>query len=109
MFPEAPATFDEFLAQLAAQMARMDSLMQSLSPEMRHQLEEMISATFGDPEPAGAARRADERARAALRSPPPWPSDTPSSATKQLPLDEAMGVMDRLQSIEELERGLRGM
>ena len=74
MFPDAPATFDEFLAQLAAQMARMDSLMQSLSPEQRHQLEEMISATFGDPGPAGATRRADGRSRAALRSPPPRPA-----------------------------------
>jgi uncharacterized protein with von Willebrand factor type A (vWA) domain len=38
LFPDAPATFDEFLEQLRRQMARMDSLMQSLSPEMRQQL-----------------------------------------------------------------------
>src|SRR5205807_7526920 len=50
LFPDAPATFDEFLEQLRRQMARMDSLMQSLSPEMRRQLEELAAATFGDPE-----------------------------------------------------------
>ena len=108
MFPEAPATFDEFLAQLAAQMARMDSLMQSLSPEMRHQLEEMISATFGDPdlqaqlaELMGGLELLSDRRHLGQRY--------SFFGNEQLPFDEAMGVMDRLQSIEELERGLRGM
>ena len=108
MFPDAPATFDEFLAQLAAQMARMDSLMQSLSPEMRHQLEEMISSTFNDPElqaqlaelMGGLELLSDRRHLGQRYS---------FFGGEQLPFDEAMGVMDRLQSIEELERGLRGM
>ena len=108
MFPDAPATFDEFLAQLAAQMARMDSLMQSLSPEMRHQLEEMISSTFNDPElqaqlaelMGGLELLSDRRHLGQRYS---------FFGSEQLPFDEAMGVMDRLQSIEELERGLRGM
>ena len=108
MFPDAPATFDEFLAQLAAQMARMDSLMQSLSPEMRHQLEEMISATFGDPdlqaqlaELMGGLELLSDRRHLGQRY--------SFFGNEQLPFDEAMGVMDHLQSIEELERGLRGM
>jgi uncharacterized protein with von Willebrand factor type A (vWA) domain len=108
MFPDAPATFDEFLAQLAAQMARMDSLMQSLSPEQRHQLEEMISATFGDPdlqaqlaELMGGLELLSDRRHLGQRY--------SFFGNEQLPYDEAMGVMDRLQSIEELERGLRGM
>jgi uncharacterized protein with von Willebrand factor type A (vWA) domain len=108
MFPDAPATFDEFLAQLAAQMARMDSLMQSLSPEMRHQLEEMVSATFGDPdlqaqlaELMGGLELLSDRRHLGQRY--------GFFGNEQLPFDEAMGVMDRLQSIEELERGLRGM
>ncbi len=108
MFPDAPATFDEFLAQLAAQMARMDSLMQSLSPEMRHQLEELMSATFGDPdlqaqlaELMGGLELLSDRRHLGQRY--------SFFGNEQLPFDEAMGVMDRLQSIEELERGLRGM
>ena len=108
MFPDAPPTFDEFLAQLAAQMARMDSLMQSLSPEMRHQLEEMISSTFNDPElqaqlaelMGGLELLSDRRHLGQRYS---------FFGGEQLPFDEAMRVMDRLQSIEELERGLRGM
>ncbi|HUY60588.1 MAG TPA: hypothetical protein VMW49_01815, partial [Candidatus Dormibacteraeota bacterium] len=35
LFPDHPATFDEFLTQLQAQMARMDSLLQSLDPDQR--------------------------------------------------------------------------
>jgi uncharacterized protein with von Willebrand factor type A (vWA) domain len=108
MFPDAPATFDEFLAQLAAQMARMDSLMQSLSPEMRHQLEEMVAATFGDPdlqaqlaELMGGLELLSDRRHLGQRY--------AFFGNEQLPFDQAMGVMDRLQSIEELERGLRGM
>ncbi|HUZ70611.1 MAG TPA: VWA domain-containing protein [Candidatus Saccharimonadales bacterium] len=108
MFPDAPATFDEFLAQLAAQMARMDSLMQSLSPEMRHQLEEMVAATFSDEDlqaqlaelMSGLELLSDRRHLGQRYG---------FFGNEQLPFDEAMGVMDRLQSIEELERGLRGM
>ena len=108
MFPDAPATFDEFLAQLATQMARMDSLLQSLSPEMRHQLEEMVAATFGDPELQaqlaelmGGLELLSDRRHLGQRY--------AFFGNEQLPFDQAMGVMDRLQSIEELERGLRGM
>src|SRR6202043_3734153 len=85
-----------------------DSLMQSLSPEMRHQLEEMISATFGDPdlqaqlaELMGGLELLSDRRHLGQRY--------SFFGNEQLPFDEAMGVMDQLQSIEELERGLRGM
>lgn len=108
LFPNAPATFDEFLEQLARQMARMDSLMQSLSPEMRRQLQDLAAATFGDPELQaqlaelmGGLELLSDRGRLGQRY--------SFFGGESLPLDEAMGVMDRLQSIEDLERGLRGI
>lgn len=108
LFPNAPATFDEFLEQLARQMARMDSLMQSLSPEMRRQLGELAAATFGDPELQaqlaelmGGLELMSDRGRLGQRY--------SFFGGESLPLDEAMQVMDRLQSIEDLERGLRGI
>lgn len=108
LFPDAPATFDEFLEQLARQMARMDSLMQSLSPEMRRQLGELAAATFGDPELQaqlaelmGGLELMSDRGRLGQRY--------SFFGGESLPLDEAMQVMDRLQSIEDLERGLRGI
>jgi len=108
LFPNAPGTFDEFLEQLARQMARMDSLMQSLSPEMRRQLQDLASATFGDPELQaqlaelmGGLELLSDRGRLGQRY--------SFFGGESLPLDEAMNVMDRLQSIEDLERGLRGV
>ena len=49
MFPNAPASFEEFVEQLMRQMARMDSLLQSLSPEMRRELELVMESVFSDP------------------------------------------------------------
>ena len=106
MFPDAPATFDEFLEQLQRQMARMDSLMQSLSPEMRRQLAEMMDAAFSDPDLqaelaqlAGALELLSPRRRLGTRH--------SFFGSESLPLDEAMDLMGRLQSMEELERALR--
>ncbi len=106
LFPNAPDTFDEFLEDLQRQMARMDSLMQSLSPEMRQQLGELMNAAFGDPELqaelaqlAGALELLSPRQRLGNRY--------NFFGGEQLPLDEAMNLMGRLQSMEELERALR--
>jgi len=108
LFPNAPPTFDEFLEQLSRQMARMDSLMQSLSPEMRRQLSELAAATFGDPELQaqlaelmGGLELLSDRGRLGQHY--------SFFGGEQLPLDEAMRVMDRLQSIEDLERAVRGV
>jgi len=108
LFPDAPATFDEFLEQLRRQMARMDSLMQSLSPEMRQQLGELMASTFDDPELQaqlaelmGGLELLSDRGRMGTRY--------SFMGGEQMPLDEAMRVMDQLQSIEEMERALRGV
>ncbi len=108
LFPDAPETFEEFLEQLRRQMARMDSLMQSLSPEMRRQLADLVASTFDDPELQsqlaelmGGLELLSDRGRLGSRY--------SFLGGEQLPLDEAMRVMDRLQSIEELERALRGV
>jgi uncharacterized protein with von Willebrand factor type A (vWA) domain len=106
LFPNAPETFDQFLEELQRQMARMDSLMQSLSPEMRRQLGELMESAFGDPDMqaelaqlAGALELLSPRQRLGNRY--------NFFGGEQLPLDEAMDLMGRLQSMEELERALR--
>jgi uncharacterized protein with von Willebrand factor type A (vWA) domain len=105
-FPDAPATFDEFLEQLMRQMARMDSLMQSLSPEMRRQLGDLMESVFSDAEfqgelaqLAGSLELLSPRQRLGNRY--------AFFGSEQLPLDEAMDLMGRLQTMEELERALR--
>jgi uncharacterized protein with von Willebrand factor type A (vWA) domain len=106
LFPNAPDSFEEFLEELQRQMARMDSLMQSLSPEMRRQLGDLMESAFADPDLqaelaqlAGALELLSPRQRLGNRY--------NFFGGEQLPLDEAMDLMGRLQSMEELERSLR--
>ncbi len=106
LFPNAPPKIDDFLDEITKQMARMDSLMRSLSPEMRGQLGELMDAVFGDPELQ--AELAELGAGLEMLSPRSGLGSRYSFfGGEQLPLDEAMQLMGRLQSMEELERSLR--
>jgi uncharacterized protein with von Willebrand factor type A (vWA) domain len=106
LFPNAPPKVDDFLDEITRQMARMDSLMRSLSPEMRSQLGELMDAVFGDPELQ--AELAELGAGLEMLSPRSGLGSRYSFfGGEQLPLDEAMQLMGRLQSMEELERSLR--
>ena len=108
LFPNAPPAFDDFVDQLMRQMARMDSLLQSLSPEMRAEMESVIGSVFNDPELqdtlaelAGTLDQLSPRARLGSRH--------RFFGEQDVSLEEAMGLMDRLQSIEEAESDLRGV
>ena len=108
LFPNAPPAFDDFVDQLMRQMARMDSLLQSLSPEMRAEMESVIGSVFNDPELqdtlaelAGTLDQLSPRARLGSRH--------RFFGEQDVSLEEAMGLMDRLQSIEEAEGDLRGV
>jgi uncharacterized protein with von Willebrand factor type A (vWA) domain len=106
MFPDAPATFDEFLEQLQKRMAEMDSLMQSLSPEMRRQLAEMMGSLLGDEELQ--AELAELMQSLEFLSPRArLGSRYAFSGGEELSLEQAMDVMGQLQSMESLERSLR--
>jgi uncharacterized protein with von Willebrand factor type A (vWA) domain len=106
LFPNAPPKVDDFLDEITRQMARMDSLMRSLSPEMRAQLGDLMDAVFGDPELQ--SELAELGAGLEMLSPRGGLGSRYSFfGGEQLPLDEAMQLMGRLQSMEELERSLR--
>jgi uncharacterized protein with von Willebrand factor type A (vWA) domain len=106
LFPDAPAKVDDFLDEITRQMARMDSLMRSLSPEMRRQLGDLVDAVFGDPELQ--SELAELGAGLEMLSPRGGlGSRYTFFGGEQLPLDEAMQLMGRLQAMEELERSLR--
>ena len=102
-----PRTLDELVQHLERQMAQMESLMQSLSPEMRQELEELIAATFDDPELL--AEMAELAAALELLSPRSSLGNRYAFyGSESLPLQEAMALMGRLQGIEDLEGSLRG-
>ncbi len=108
MFPDAPEAFEDFVEQLLRQMARMGSLLQSLSPAARRELESVIESVFGDPELQ--ATLAELAGSLELLAPRSRLGDRYSfSGDREVSLEEAMRLMDRLQGMEELEQELRGV
>jgi uncharacterized protein with von Willebrand factor type A (vWA) domain len=102
-------SLDQLLEQIGNQMAQMQSLLQSLSPGQRRELEDMMRSLF----------MKDERLEAEMRR-------LGQSLAELLPLDEmarrydfrgdqdvsmqdAMRLMDELRQMEQLERQLRGV
>src|SRR5437588_2032060 len=104
--PNPPKTLDELIQHLERQMAQMESLMQSLSPEMRQQMQDLIETTLNDPELQ--AQMAELAAQLELLSPRPGlGSRYAFYGSESLPLQEALSLMERLQGIEDLESALR--
>jgi uncharacterized protein with von Willebrand factor type A (vWA) domain len=100
-------SFDELMEQIGRQMAQMQSLLASMSPEQRQQLEEMMRSLF----------LKDERLEAELRQ-------LGMQLGEALPLDEmirqyrfrgddelsmreAMQLMEELSQMEQLEQQIR--
>ena len=103
-FPGAES-LDELLDQIAQRMAGMQSLMNSLSPAQRAQLDEMMRSLF----------LKDERLEAAMRQLGMHLSEMidemaqryPFRGDEQVGLDEAMRLMEEMQKLDALEQELR--
>ena len=105
-FPGHPDNLDDFLGQLQQQMAELDSLMQSLSPESRAELEEMMGAALADPELQGELAQLGQML-SRLAPGGRLGGRMPFSGGEELDFPQAMRVMGRLRRTEELERALR--
>ncbi|HEY8738480.1 MAG TPA: VWA domain-containing protein [Candidatus Dormibacteraeota bacterium] len=104
--PNPPKTLDELIQHFEKQMAQMESLMQSLSPEARQQMQDLIASTLSDPELQDMM--AELAAQMELLSPRQGLGNRYAFyGSESLPLQEAMGLMERLQGIEDLESALR--
>jgi uncharacterized protein with von Willebrand factor type A (vWA) domain len=105
MFPPGIETLDQLLEHLQRQMAQMQSLMQSLSPEARDELRRMMDELLQD----DALRLELARLGAMMQQlmPPSELSERyPFFGDEPLTLQEAMGLMDRLQQMDRLESQL---
>jgi len=105
-FPGAES-LDDVLEQIARQSARMQSLMESMSPGQRAQLEEMMRSLFMQDERLEAELRQLAMNLGAL-----LPMDELSRrwdfrGEENVTLKEAMGLMEELSEMERLERQLR--
>ncbi|HEY0491932.1 MAG TPA: VWA domain-containing protein [Candidatus Dormibacteraeota bacterium] len=104
--PNPPKTLDELIQHLEKQMAQMESLMQSLSPDDRQQMQDLMAATLNDPE------LQEQMAELAMQLELLSPRQSMGNryafyGPDSLPLQEALGLMERLQGIEDLESALR--
>jgi uncharacterized protein with von Willebrand factor type A (vWA) domain len=105
LFPGAQ-NLEQLVDQLQQQMAQMQSLLDSMSPSQRRQLQEMMNAAMQDPELrrelAELAMNLEELAPMGdMRQRYSFRGDEPMS------LQEAMKMMDDLQQLDRVERQLR--
>ena len=108
MFGETPPKdLDDLIDCLARQMAQMQSLLESMSPEVRWELEQMAESLL-DPETAQelaelAAAMEDVYPMEDLRSQYPFLGE------ESLTMDQAMQMMGKLQDMDQLERQLQDL
>jgi uncharacterized protein with von Willebrand factor type A (vWA) domain len=100
-------SLDQLIDQMGHQMAQFQSLMDSMSPEQRRQLEAMMRSLFLKDERLEAAM-----AQLAMTLGEVMPLDElrrryEFRGDQPLALDEAMKLMDELQQMDQLERQLR--
>jgi uncharacterized protein with von Willebrand factor type A (vWA) domain len=103
-FPPNINSLDELMEYLQQQMAAMDSLMQSMSPGQRQELQDMMDAMLRDD------RLKWELAQLAANMQELMPYDGqryPFSGDEPVTLSEAMRMMDQLQQMEQLEQQLQ--
>ena len=105
MFPAGIENLDQLMEHLQRQMAQMQSLLRSMSPEARAELTRMMDELLQD----DSLRLELARLGALMESMLP-----PSAMTERYPfggdepigMQEAMGLMERLQGIDRLESQL---
>ena len=101
-----PKNLDELMAQMARQMERMESMLQSLSPDQRRQLQDMLEAMMGD---AGLQDELSELSRHLGATMPRRRLGQRYSffGEESLPFGAAMDVIGDLTHLDSLERALR--
>src|SRR6184192_2430508 len=106
LFPGAES-LDELRAQLGSQMAQMQSLLESMSPGQRRELQELMSSLFMQDERLEAAM-----AQLGAHLEELLPLDElrhryEFGGDEELTLREAMKLMEELQQMDQLERQMR--
>ena len=103
MFPGNPQTLDELLEQMAQQMAAMQQLLNSMTPEQRAQLQQLADSLLEDMD----LRWQVERLGGNLRSAFPqagWEQSYDFSGQDPLGFAEAAAVMNQLGDMDRLEQ-----
>ena len=105
-FPENPRNLDELLDILAQRMAQMQSLMNSMSPEQRKQLQSMVDALLEDMDLRWQVDQLAQQLREMFPG-AGWNQRYNFSGDNPLGLADAMQMMSRLSDIDQLANLLR--
>jgi uncharacterized protein with von Willebrand factor type A (vWA) domain len=105
MFPPGINSLDELMEHLQKQMAQMQSLLQSMSPEARDELRQMMDALLQDDSLRMELARLSGFMQA-MMPPSELTERYPFFGEDPLSMGEAMGLMDRLQRMDRLESQL---
>ncbi|MGD0115074.1 MAG: VWA domain-containing protein [Dehalococcoidia bacterium] len=103
--PEPPQTLEEMIAQMQQQIGQMTAVLDSLPPDLRSQLRDLLSEKIADPE------LADELSELAAGLEMLYPMNLLRSrysfrGEEGLDISEAMRLMDHMQDLDGLENQL---
>ena len=101
-------SLNELIEQMGRQMAAMQSLMQSLSPDQRAQLDEMMRGLLLQDERLEAQMRQLAMNLAEFLPLDEMAQRYPFRGEEEVSLQEAMRLMDEMQQMDDLEREIRG-
>src|SRR5437588_4494141 len=105
MFPPGIESLDQLLEHQQRQMAQMQSLLQSLSPEAREELNRLMDELLQDDSLRLELMRLGSMMNS-LMPPSELTERYPFFGDDPLSMQEAMGLMDRLQQMDRLESQL---
>jgi uncharacterized protein with von Willebrand factor type A (vWA) domain len=105
-FPGNPQTLDELLEQFAAQMAAVQAILDSMSPEQRAQLQALADALFEDMDLRWQVDRLAENLRRAVPD-AGWGRRYGFQGSDPMGLADAAAAARRLGEMDELEQFLR--
>lgn len=101
-------SLEELMDHMARQMAAMQSLLDSMTPEQRMELWSAMQSVMNDPGVQEQMQRLSENL-AQMMPDNPYAQQYQFRGGDDLSLAEAMRLMDRLQEMEEVEDQLRGV
>ena len=104
-FPDGIEDVDQLVDHMQGQIAQMDSLLRSMTPEMRGQLEDMLDSVFQD----GEFQNEMAELAANLERPNPTGGrgdDFQFFGDEPITLQEALKLMGGLNDMEQMERQL---
>ena len=104
--PEPLKDMDDLLQRMQQQMTQMHNLLRNMSSDQRQELQQLLTAALQDPALQEEMERLTDNLQA-LSIMDSVERDYLFQGSDQLTLDEAMGVMEELERMDELEGQFR--